>query len=129
MEMSAIQANLPPLHQKLVVMALAIAGATWIFYLVRIRKVREEHALLWFLGLGAGAIVVWCDPVLVGLTRVLGIDVPASALLLLTLFFLFIVAVRLTSEVSLQKAQLAKLSILVSIMRAQLQEEHARRQD
>ena len=59
--MDALLTNLPPLKQKLAVLALAVLGCTWIFHLVRVRKVREEHALLWFLGLGAGAIVVWVD--------------------------------------------------------------------
>lgn len=118
MDPSRIQPNLPPLHQKMAVVVLALAGAIWIFRLVRARRVREEHALLWFFGLGLGALVVCCDPILIGLTALLGIDVPASALLLLTLFFLFIVAVRLTSEVSSQKDQIAKLTVLVSIIRA-----------
>lgn len=112
--------NLPPLKQKLAVLALAVLGSMWIFHLVRGRKIREEHALLWFLGLGAGAIVVWVDPILVGISSALGVDVPASALLLLAIFFLFVIAVRLTSEVSSQKAQIAKLTVLVSIMRAEM---------
>jgi hypothetical protein len=120
MDPSRIQPNLPPFHQKMAVVVLAVAWAIWIFRLVRARRVREEHALLWFLGLGASALVVWCDRVLVAVSGILGIDVPASALLLLALLFLFIVAVRLTSEVSSQKAQVAKLTVLVSILRARL---------
>jgi hypothetical protein len=118
-DLSQLVSNLPTLRQKIGVLGLAIIGAAWIFHLARVRRVREEHALLWFLGLGAGAVVVWVDPVLLGVSRALGVDVPASALLLLAIFFLFVVAVRLTSEVSSQKDQIAKLTILVSIMRAE----------
>ena len=120
MNLSQLLTNLPPPRQKVAVLALAVLGAIWIFHLVRTRRLREEHALLWFLGLGAGAIVVWCSPLLIGVSQLLGVDVPASALLLLAIFFLFVTAVRLTSEVSSQKAQIAKLTVLVSIMRSEL---------
>ena len=120
MDLSQLLTNLPPPRQKVAVLALAVLGAMWIFHLVRTRRVREEHALLWFLGLGAGTIVVWCNPILIGVSRLLGVDVPASALLLLAIFFLFVIAVCLTSEVSSQKAQIAKLTVLVSIMRSEL---------
>jgi len=89
-------------------------------HLVREYKIREEHALLWFLGLGGAVVVVWVDPLLAALTGALGVDVPASALLLLALFFLFVIAVRLTSEVFLHKAQINQLYILTSVLREQI---------
>jgi hypothetical protein len=120
MDGADLLSQLPPLKQKVAVLALALFGSMWIFHLVRVRKVREEHALLWFLGLAAGAIVVWVDPLLVFVSGMLGVDVPASALLLLAIFFLFVIAVRLTAEVSSQKAEIAKLTVMVSIMRAEM---------
>jgi hypothetical protein len=117
-----VYANLPPIHQKLALLALALLGALWIANMVRKHKFKEEHALIWFMGLAAAAILVWCDPLLAGLTVLVGAGVPASALLLATVFFLFIVAVWLTSELSRQKEELARLVIHLSILKAKLTE-------
>ena len=83
-------------------------------------RIREEHALLWFLGIGAGIVTVCYDPLLVALTSLMGVDIPASALLLLALFFLFIVCVWLTSKVSSQQQQIARLIIGTSILQSRL---------
>jgi hypothetical protein len=115
-----IIANLPPLHQKLAVLVIGLIGVLWIMRMVHYRKIREEHALLWFLGIGAGIVTVCYDPLLIGLTSVMGVDVPASSLLLLTLFFLFIVCVWLTSKVSSQQQQIAKLIIGISILQSRV---------
>jgi hypothetical protein len=117
-----VYANLPPIHQKLAVLALALLGALWIANMVRKHRFKEEHALIWFLGLAAAAILVWCDPLLAGLTVAVGADVPASAMLLATVFFLFIVAVWLTSELSRQKEELARLVIHLSILKEKMGE-------
>lgn len=120
MNLSEIQSNLPPISQKLGVLVLALIGCAWIVRLVRTRTMREEHALLWFAGLGVGVLFVWVDPLLTLVTFALGIDVPASTLLLLTLFFLFLVCVWLTTAVSRYKEQMAALTITVSILRSRL---------
>jgi hypothetical protein len=122
MSQDELAANLPSLHQKLAVLVLVVLGVSWIVRQVRYQRVREEHALLWFLGLAALTVVIFVDPLLLALTAALGIDVPASALLLLALFFLFIVSVWLTSVASLQKQQIAQLLIAVSILRSKLAE-------
>ena len=122
MNVDEIGANMPPLHQKLAALFLALVGVFWIVRMVRYHRIREEHALLWFLGLTALIVVIWVDPLLLALTALLGIDVPASALSLLALFFLFIVSVWLTSVVSAQKQQIAQLFISVSILRSKLEE-------
>jgi hypothetical protein len=122
-----VYANLPPIHQKVAVLVLALLGALWIANMVRKHRFKEEHALIWFLGLASAAVLVWCDPLLAGLTVLVGADVPASALVLATVFFLFVVAVYLTSEVSRQKEEIARLVIHLSVMKAKLSEETAKR--
>jgi hypothetical protein len=115
-----IVANLPSLHQKLAVSLLGLIAICWIARKVRYRHVHEAHALLWFLGIGAGLFIVWCDPVLVMITAAMGVGMPASSLLLLALFFLFLVCVWLTSAVSSQQRRIAKQSIELSILRARM---------
>lgn len=113
---------LPSLHQKIAVLALAIVAAIWLVNMVRKRHLKEEHALIWFLGLAGGVALVWVDRLLAAVTVLIGATVPASALLLATLFFLFIAVVRLTSEVSRQKEQIARLVIHTSVLRDRARE-------
>jgi hypothetical protein len=112
-------ANLPPLHQKLAVLALALLAILWIINMVRKHQFKEEHALIWFLGLAGGVVLVWYDRLLVAVTAAVGAGVPASALMLSALFFLFIVTARLTSEVSRQKEEIARLVVHLSVLKEQ----------
>ena len=124
-----IETYLPTLHQKIAAGVLAIVGIFWIIRLMRIHKLREEHALLWLVALVGISVVVFFDPILVSVASLLGTKVPASALLPLTIFFLFIVCVWLTSLVSVQKRQLSKLMITVSILRERVDEINRERDD
>ena len=120
-----IAANLPPLHQKLAVTVLGIVAVYWVVRQVRHNRFHESHALPWFLGIGAGLLIVWCDPLLVMVTSFMGVEVPASALLLLSLFFLFLVCAWLTSMVSGQQRTIAKLVIEISILKSKLEDPSA----
>jgi hypothetical protein len=119
MNIADVARYLPPFRQKITLLVLVVIAVYWLVRTVRLHRLREEHALLWFLGLGAAVVVVWCDPLLLGLTALLGVSVPASALLLLALFFMFLMLVWLTTVVSWQKQAIAKLIIAVSILQAQ----------
>ena len=100
---------------------LAILGVLWIVRMVRHHRIREEHALVWFAGLAGAVAVVWCDPLLVFVTAALGVKVPASALMLLALFFLFAACVWLTTVVSEQKRQINELVITVSLLKERVE--------
>jgi hypothetical protein len=117
----AVVKFLPTLHQKGAIAALAIVALWWIFSLVRSRKMREEHALLWIGGIATGLLVVVTDPVLLLVTSALGVKIPASALILLTLLFLMGACVRLTSLASTQKQQIANLAIELSLLKARVE--------
>ena len=97
-------------------------GALWLVRMMRRHRLREEHALLWLLGLVAGVAVMWCEPLLVALTRLLGVKVPASALMLTAIFFLLGVTAWLTTLVSVQKRQITDLIISVSILQTRVEE-------
>ena len=119
MNYAEIAQHLPPLRQKIMVFALAVVAICWLIRMMRQHRLTEEHALLWFLGLAAALAVVWCDPLLLSITVLLGADVPASALLLLALFFMFLMSVWLTTVVSRHKRMIARLTIAVSILQAE----------
>lgn len=122
-----IETYLPPLHQKLAVLVLAVLGALWLVRMMRRHRLREEHALLWLLGLVAGVVVIWCEPLLIAVTRLLGVKVPASALMLTAIFFLLGVTAWLTTLVSVQKRQITDLIISVSILQARVEERESGR--
>ncbi len=126
MNQMEIVANLPPLHQKLAVTVLGLVAAYWVVRQVRHNRFHESHALPWFLGIGAGLLIVWCNPLLVTITSLMGVGVPASALLLLSLFFLFLVCAWLTSMVSGQQRTIAKLVIEISILKSRVEDMAAR---
>jgi hypothetical protein len=119
MNVAEVAQYLPPFRQKIMLLVLVVLAVYWLVRMVRLHWLREEHALLWWLGLGAAVVVVWCDPLLLRLTALLGVSVPASALLLLALFFQFLMLVWLTTVVSSQKQTIAKLIIAVSLLKAQ----------
>jgi hypothetical protein len=119
MNVAEVAQYLPPFRQKIMLLVLVVLAVYWLVRMVRLHRLREEHALLWWLGIGAAVVVVWCDPLLLRLTALLGVSVPASALLLLALFFQFLMLVWLTTVVSSQKQTIAKLIIAVSLLKAQ----------
>ncbi len=120
-----LHALLPTLQQQLATLALTTGGAVFIIWLVWHRRLREEHALLWFLGLVAGTVVVWFDPLLALITTALGIDLPAHALILIVLFFLLAMCVWLSSSASRNKQRFETLVIQVSILRSQIEQLNA----
>lgn len=111
---------LPTLHQRAAAAVLGVIGLLIIYRMVRRHKLREEHALLWFVAILATLAVISFNPLLIGITALFGIKVPANALILLTIFFLMLVCIRLSSAVSIQKRQIAKLIIEVSILRSEI---------
>ena len=111
---------LPTFRQKLSVLGFAAGGVALVLWMVWRRRIREEHALLWFMGLAGGLIIVWCDPLLAYGSQLLGISQPANALLLVAIFFLYCISLWLTSVASRNKRQLERLVIHVSIANAQI---------
>ena len=75
----------------------------------------------------AGVVVIWCEPLLIAVTRLLGVKVPASALMLTAIFFLLGVTAWLTTLVSVQKRQITDLIISVSILQARVEERESGR--
>lgn len=113
---------LPTLQQKISVLAFGLAGIALIAWLVWKRRVREEHALLWFIGLAGGIALVWVDPLLAGFSYLLGVSMPANALLFVAISFLLALTIWLTSTASRSKQRIEKLVIHVSILNAQVRD-------
>ena len=112
---------LPTLQQKLVVLLLTCSCTGFLIWMVWKRRLREEHALLWFLGLALGTLIVWNDSLLTLFAGALGIDLPAHALILVALFFLLGLSMWLSSVASRNKQGLERLVIETSILRCELE--------
>lgn len=113
---------LPTIQQKLSVLAFGLGGIGLIAWLVWKRRMREEHALFWFIGLLAGILMVWVDPLLASFSYALGINLPANALMFVAVCFLFVLSIWLTSVASRNKRRLEKLVVHVSILNTQVRE-------
>jgi hypothetical protein len=113
---------LPTIQQKLSVLAFSLGSIALIAWLVWKRRMREEHALFWFIGLLVGILMVWVDPLLASFSYALGINLPANALMFVAVLFLFALSIWLTSAASRNKQRIEKLVVHVSILNSQVQE-------
>jgi hypothetical protein len=115
-----IELYLPTFHQKIAVTVLAGIMFLVIIRMVRLYLMKEEHALLWFLGAGGALAAIWIEPLLVLAASSLGITVPASAFTLMALFFLVVTCIWLTSCISRQNERINSLIIDLSIINSKL---------
>lgn len=115
-----VHTYLPTMHQKMAAAVLAVLAVCYLVNLLRRGVLREEHALLWIVALVVLSVAVFFDPVLGLISMALGTVVPASALLLLGLFFLFTISIWMTCIVSNHEKRIAKMTIDLSIQKFHL---------
>ncbi|MBA7710864.1 hypothetical protein ES703_119812 [subsurface metagenome] len=76
-----------PLRQKALAILLSVGLIILIFELVRRRKLREEYSWLWMLtGVVVFVLAIWHN-LLLSISRLLGIALPASTIFLFGVFF------------------------------------------
>jgi len=99
-----------PLRQKVFAIMLSIGLIILIFELVRRRKLREEYSWLWMLtGTVIFILAVWYD-LLVFITRLIGIVLPASTLFFFGVFFLILINLYFSVKISTLTDQIKKLA-------------------
>lgn len=119
-----------PLRQKILAILLSVGLIILIFELVRRRKLREEYSWLWMLtGVVIFVLVIWHD-LLLFVTRLLGIALPASTIFLFGVFFLILINLYFSVKISTLSAQIKELAqrqaILESFMEKSSQNETKR---
>jgi len=109
-------------HQIISSTIIALCMVVLIFYLVRKRRLREEYALIWMgcavLMLGA----IYCYPVLVFFTKVIGAVTPTTTLFLFGFVFLLLLTLKITLSLSKLENQVKALSQKITLLEGQLEE-------
>jgi len=109
-----------PLRQKALAILLSVGLIILIFELVRRRKLREEYSWLWMLtGVVVFVLAIWHN-LLLSISRLLGIALPASTIFLFGVFFLILInlyfSVKISTLVTQVKGLAQKQAILESFI-------------
>lgn len=109
-----------------IVLALVILGV--VMWMLLTRRLREKYAALWLV-IGAVVLILGLFPqLLLGLTALLGVQVPANLLFALGGVLILGVALHLSWELSQAEEEIRRTAEESAILRAQVEEIHARMQ-
>jgi hypothetical protein len=100
--------------------ALAVIIIVVVMTMLLTRRLREKYAVLWLV-IGLAVLVLGLFPqMLLGLTRALGVQLPANLLFAIAIVLLLGVALHLSWELSLAEEEIRRNAEEVAILRAQL---------
>jgi len=110
-----------PLRQKILAILLSVGLIILIFELVRRKKLREEYSWLWMLtGVVIFVLVIWHDLLLL-VTRLLGIALPASTIFLFGVFFLILINLYFSVKISTLSTQIKELAQRQAILESYME--------
>jgi len=113
-----------PLRQKMLAILLSVGLVILIFELVRRKKLREEYSWLWMLtGVVIFVLAIWHD-LLLFLSRLLGIALPASTIFLFGGFFLILINLYFSVKISTLTTQVKELVQRQAILDSRINEQH-----
>lgn len=99
---------------------LAVLMLSVVMWLLLTRRLREKYAVLWLV-IGIVVLILGLFPqLLLGLTRVLGVQVPANLLFALAIVLLLGVTLHLSWELSQAEDEIRRTAEESAILRAQL---------
>jgi hypothetical protein len=100
--------------------ALAVIIIVVVVAMLLTRRLREKYAALWLL-IGLAVLILGLFPqLLLGLTRALGVELPANLLFALAIVLLLGVALHLSWELSQAEEEIRRVAEEVTILRTQL---------
>ena len=98
---------------------VVVAILIYVFEMLRRQKLREKYAVLWII-VGIGTLILSAFPQLLsGASRLLGIQIPANLLFIMTLILLVGVCLHLSHEQSIAEDEVRILAEEVAILRAE----------
>jgi hypothetical protein len=101
---------------------LALVILTIVIWLLLARRLREKYAVMWLV-IGFAVLILGVFPqLLIWLTAVLGVQVPANLLFSLAIVLLLGVALHLSWELSLAEDESRRLAEEAAIARAQIED-------
>lgn len=101
---------------------VVVAILIYVFEMLRTQKLREKYAILWII-IGIGTLILCVFPQLLDrASSLLGIQVPANLLFIMTLILLVGVCLHLSHEQSQAEDEVRILAEEVAILRSDLQD-------
>lgn len=101
---------------------VVVAILIYVFEMLRRQKLREKYAVLWII-VGVGTLILSAFPQLLsGASQLLGIQVPANLLFIMTLLLLVGVCLHLSREQSMAEDEVRILAEELSILQAAVNE-------
>lgn len=98
---------------------VVVAILIYVFEMLRRQKLREKYAVLWIL-IGIGTLILSAFPQLLsGASQLLGIQIPANLLFIMTLILLVGVCLHLSREQSMAEDEVRILAEEVAILKAE----------
>lgn len=105
---------------------LAVVIIAVVLWMLLTRRLREKYAVLWLV-IGFAVLILGLFPqVLLGLTSLVGVEVPANLLFALAIVLLLGVALHLSWELSQAEEEIRRAAEESAILRAQLDRLSAR---
>ncbi|WP_248241223.1 DUF2304 domain-containing protein [Microbacterium kunmingense] len=105
---------------------LALVILAIVVWMLLARKLREKYAAMWLV-IGLAVLVLGIFPeLLLGLTRLLGVQVPANLLFALAIVLLLGVTLHLSWELSQAEEEIRRVAEEAAISRAELESLEAR---
>ncbi len=109
-------------RQQALALFASVGLLVLIIELVRRRKLREEYSWLWLLtGVGLLVLAVWYR-LLLKITNIIGAVLPISTLFFFGLFFLILISISYSVQISKLNNQVKNLAQKLSILDGDLQE-------
>lgn len=101
---------------------VVVAILIYVFEMLRTQKLREKYAILWII-IGIGTLILCVFPQMLDqASSLLGIQVPANLLFIMTLILLVGVCLHLSHEQSQAEDEVRILAEEVAILRSDLQD-------
>ena len=108
---------------QIVALLVGICLAAVIFQLIRKKKLKEQYSLLWFLTVAVILLLSVWEGLLQKISSAIGISVPANALFLMGLLFLFGMALHFSLLVSRLTDQNKMLAQRLALLDQRLRKE------
>lgn len=100
---------------------LAIAILVLVMWMLLTRRLREKYAVLWLV-IGLAVLILGLFPqLLLGLTAVLGVELPANLLFSLAIILLLAVSLHLSWELSQAEDEVRRTAEEIAILHADLE--------
>ncbi len=105
------------IHGQIIVGVVSLLVLAYVVSLTVRRELSEQWCLLWIITLGAAIVLVAAPSLLLRMTHLVGAMYPASALTMVALFFLLLLAIHASSEATVHSRRIVTLTQQLALLR------------